>query len=97
MNSDLAGMTDSRYEVIKKMLEAGAIKKFTEIFEWIPHTVVAKDFKTSNKRMKQMTFDPTRWKLAEINKLAELLDYSAEKLAFMANKEAKEKENPGAN
>jgi hypothetical protein len=88
-------MIDHRYGVIKQLLEAGAIKKFTDIFDWIPHSVVAKDFRTSNSRMKKMSNDITLWKLEEVDRLAEIIGYSKMKLAFMAMKEAG-KEDPGA-
>jgi hypothetical protein len=89
-------MIDSRYSTIKGLLDAGAIKKFTEIFEWIPHSTVAQDFKTSNRRMKEMTNDPGRWKIEEIWELADLIGYDKKKLALMALKESQEKEDPGA-
>jgi hypothetical protein len=96
MNSDLAPMIDPRYGVIKDLLAAGAIKKFTETFEWIPHSVIAKDFKTSNARMKKMISDPNLWKIGELYKLADLIGWDKKKLILMAMQEGKEKENPGA-
>jgi hypothetical protein len=88
-------MIDHRYSVLKNLLEAGAIKKFTDIFDWIPHSVVAKDFRTSNARMKKMANDISLWRLEDVDRLAELIGYSKMKLASMAMKEAG-KEDPGA-
>lgn len=87
-------MRDPRYNTIKGLLKAGAIKKFTDIFTWIPHTVVARDFGTMNTRMKKMTQDPSLWKLQEIYKLAELIGYDPKKLALMAVSEVEEMKNP---
>jgi len=89
-------MIDSRYNVIKDLLEAGAIKKFTDIFIWIPYTIVADDFKIGHNKMKNLKSDPSLWKLSEINKLADLIKCNCEALSKMANKEAQEKENPDA-
>lgn len=85
-------MTDPRYEAIRGLLAAGAITKFTEIFEWIPHSAVAKEFRTNNARMKKMTQDPLRWEIGEIYKLADLIGWDKKKLVFMAMEEAREKD-----
>lgn len=77
-------MLDHRYDTIKGLLKAGAIKQFTDIFNWIPPTVVAKDFGTNNNRMKKMAADPSLWQLAEIYKLAEWIGCDKKMLALMA-------------
>lgn len=77
-------MKDPRYETIKGLMKAGAIKQFTDVFTWIPPTVVAKDFGTNNNRMKKMKDDPSLWQLAEIYQLAELIECDKKMLALMA-------------
>lgn len=77
-------MLDPRYNTIKGLLKAGAIKQFTDIFNWIPPTVVAKDFGTNNNRMKKMVADPSLWQLAEIYQLAEWIGCDKKMLALMA-------------
>lgn len=77
-------MRDPRYDTIKGLLKAGAIKQFTDIFTWIPPTVVAKDFGTNNNRMKKMVTDPSLWQLAEIYQLAEWIGCDKKMLALMA-------------
>jgi hypothetical protein len=77
-------MKDPRYSTLKGLLKAGAIKQFTDIFAWIPPTVVANDFGTNNARMKKMKDDPSLWTLAEIYQLAEWIGYDKKKLALMA-------------
>lgn len=84
-------MKDQRYQTIRGLLLAGEIKTFTEIFEWIPHTVLAKEYGTNNARMKKMVADPSLWQLAEIYKLAELIGYDKKKLALMAVEEVERK------
>jgi hypothetical protein len=86
-------MKDPRYETIKGLLKAGAIEKFTDIFNWIPPTVVARDFSTNNNRMKKMVADPSLWQLQELYKLADLIGYDAKKLALMALEQGREKSN----
>lgn len=77
-------MKDPRYETIKGLMKAGAIKQFTDVFTWIPPTVVAKDFGTNNNRMKRMKDDPSLWTLQEIYRLAELIECDKKMLALMA-------------
>lgn len=85
-------MKDPRYDTIKGLLKAGELKKFTDIFTWIPYTIVARDFGTNNNRMKKMKADPSLWTLAEIYRLAELIGCDKKKLALMAVEEMEEME-----
>jgi hypothetical protein len=78
---------DPRYITIRGLLEQGEIKKFTDIFAWIPPSVLAKDFSTNHVRMKRMTENPGEWALKELYYLAKLLDYNPKKLSLMALEE----------
>ena len=78
-------MRDPRYDTIKGLLKEGKeIKKFTDIFNWIPFSIVANDLGTNRPRMKKMTIDPALWKLEEVYQLADLIGYDRKKLALMA-------------
>lgn len=82
-------MNDPRYLTIHGLLKAGTITTFTQIFAWIPHTVLAKEFGTNNNRMKKMVADPSLWTLAEIYRLAELIGWDKKKLLMMAGEEGR--------
>lgn len=82
---------DPRYETIKGLLQADAIAKFTDIFKWIPHTVVAKDLNTSGTRLKRMIKNPEEFQLKDIYTLAHLIGCSPKKLGLMAVIEVKER------
>lgn len=84
-------MTDPRYSTIHGLLKAGAIQKFTDIFVWIPHTALAKEYRTNNARMKKMVADPALWKLSELYKLADLIGWDKKKLVLMAMEEVEMK------
>lgn len=75
---------DPRYNAVLGLIKAGEIKKFTDIFTWIPYTIVARDFGTNNNRMKKMKSDASLWQLQEIYKLADLIGCDKKKLALMA-------------
>jgi len=79
-----AQMRDPRYDTIRGLLQEKAIEKFTDIFNWIPYTVVANDFGTNNQRIKKMVADPSLWTLGEIYKLADFIGCNKKKLAEMA-------------
>jgi hypothetical protein len=83
-------MRDPRYDTIQGLLKEDEIKKFTDIFTWIPFSVVAADLGTSNQRMKKMISDPSLWTLEEIYQLADLIGYNRKKLGEMAVDEVKE-------
>lgn len=87
-------MKDPRYQTLKGLLKANEIKQFTDLFKWIPYTIVAKDFGTNNNRMKKMVADPSLWQLAEVYRLAELIEYDAGKLALMAVEQVEKMKNP---
>lgn len=78
---------DPRYTTVLKLMKAKQIHKFTDIFTWIPYTVVARDFGTNNNRMKKMKGDASLWQLGELYKLADLIGCDKKKLAMMAVKE----------
>lgn len=90
-------MKDPRYSTIQGLLKEGEIKKFTDIFKWIPYTIVAKDYGTMHSRMKKMIADPSLWTLAEIYQLADLIGYDRKKLLLIAAEEGdamRDKEKP---
>lgn len=92
-------MNDPRYETIRGLLIEGHIKKFTEIFDWIPYTAVATQYGMNNNRMKKMIADPSLWTLGELWQLADWIGYNRKKLVDMAGDEGdalrQGKEYPG--
>ena len=86
---------DPRNETIRGLLQAGAITRFTDIFAWIPYTVVAQDLNTSGTRLKRMIKNPEEFQLKDIHTLARLIGCSPKKLGLMAVIEVKEKKGEG--
>lgn len=84
-------MKDQRYQTIHGLLKEGKeIEKFTDIFNWVPYSVVAADLDTNNPRMKKMKADPSLWTLGELWQLADLIGYSRKKLVEMAGKQGED-------
>jgi hypothetical protein len=86
---------DPRYDTIKGLLQAGAIVRFTDIFDWIPPTVVAKDLHTNGTRLKRMIKNPEEFQMKDINTIAKLIGCDPRKLGLMAVAEVKEKKENG--
>ncbi len=65
---------DLRYKVIKIMIEEGAVKAFKDIFTYIPKTVVAGALGKNNNRMGELIKEPKQFTIAEVEKMAELIE-----------------------
>jgi hypothetical protein len=50
--------SDSRYEIIRVLIEAGNIKSFAEIFRYIPKTVVYRDLGVNFNRFSRAIINP---------------------------------------
>jgi hypothetical protein len=65
---------DLRYKVVNIMIQEGAVKNFKDIFTYIPKTVVAGALGKNNTRMGELIEEPTGFTIAEIIKLAKLIE-----------------------
>lgn len=77
---------DLRYKAVSMLLRNKHIKKFQDIFKFIPFSVVATDMHTNNDRMKGLIKYPGRLNLKEIHKLADLFEYDFKKLLNLIEK-----------
>jgi hypothetical protein len=77
-------MRDPRYDTVKALLQQGEIKTFSEIFDWIPKSVVRQDLSTSNKRITKLSLNPGGFKLQDIYQIAILIGYDPKKLLLLA-------------
>jgi hypothetical protein len=65
---------DSRYKVVRHLIEAKEIKSFKEIFTYIPKSVVSPELRTNNNRMGRLINDPTGFTIGDIIKIAKLIE-----------------------
>ncbi len=86
-------MKDPRYDTVRGLLEAGAIKKFSDIFDWIPKTIVRVDIRTNSKRINKLAENPAGFTLNEIYEIASLIGFDHKKLLMMAAEEVDSIEN----
>lgn len=65
---------DSRYELIRPMFNGGKIKTLTDIFKFIPKTVVAGDLGKKVDRFTALINKVERFTLEELFRIADLCD-----------------------
>jgi hypothetical protein len=65
---------DSRYKVVRHLIEAKEIKTFKDIFTYIPKSVVSPELHTNNNRMGRMIDNPTEFTIGDIIKIAKLIE-----------------------
>lgn len=74
------GNRDSRYDLIKPMLSEGKIVSFTDIFKYIPKTIVANDLGKKVDRFTIMMSQVGKFTLEEIFRMAALCRLSEEQM-----------------
>lgn len=65
---------DKRYEVVNKLIKAGEIIRFEQIFDVIKPFVIQKDFGIHNYRLTSLILNPEGWKFSEAYELAALFE-----------------------
>ncbi|AXY76672.1 hypothetical protein D3H65_22930 [Paraflavitalea soli] len=65
---------DRRYLTVKRLIEAGHITVFKEIFDTIPPSRVAKDLGFNYLRLVKLTDQVDGWILKDVYELAKLID-----------------------
>lgn len=63
---------DDRYEATLIMWQYGKVKIFSELFKWMPKTLVAKDMKVDVRRLTACIEDPTLVTSKDLDKLSDL-------------------------
>lgn len=87
------GNRDPRYDLIKSMLSEGNIVFFTDIFKYIPKTVVANDLGKKVDRFTVMMNHVEKFTLEEVFRLAAMCKLTDEQMyTLMHNEYAKKRE-----
>jgi len=77
-------MKDHRYKLLKILFQGGDIKTFSDIYKYIPKTVIKEDIGTSGTRMDRLMKDPSGFRLQELNRLAGLIGCDVKSFVLMA-------------
>ena len=81
------GNRDPRYDLIKPMLSEGTIISFTDIFKYIPKTIVANDLGKKVDRFTVMMNDPKKFAISDVYKMGDLFKIGVMKLYELIDNE----------
>ena len=82
---------DKRVKLVKDLIESGSIKKYSDIYNLLPLTIIVNFLKTNHKRMVKYNLNPDLFTLREINKLAKFLEIPELKMVELFYNELAEK------
>ena len=79
---------DNRYNIARIFIEKGEIKTISQIFDYIPKSVVSHEIRTNNNRFTRLINDPLEFKLIELSKIAKAIGVETKVLVNMALQDA---------
>jgi len=88
------GNRDSRYDLIKPMLSEGKIVSFTDIFKYIPKTIVANDLGKKVDRFTVMMNQVEKFTLEELFRIAAFCRLSRDQMFGLMLQEYEKKHEP---
>ena len=77
-------LKDARYDIIKLLIETGKITTISDIFIYIPKTIVYQELGVNFKRFVRAITDPSIFKLGELRELGEMFGVDAKIIVDMA-------------
>jgi hypothetical protein len=78
---------DRRYDIIEPLIVQGRIETFTDIFKYIPKTVVATDLGIHSNRFNELLVKVEKFRLEDLFRLARLVDISERQMLELIYKE----------
>jgi hypothetical protein len=78
---------DIRYTIIKPMLNEGKIQKFSDIFKFIPMSVVAGDLGKRSTRFKELVEKVEEFDVNELLIIARMFDLTVAEIFKLVEKE----------
>ena len=78
---------DHRYPTIKPMLDQGRIKKLTDIFIYIPRTVLAQDIGKNLKRLNELLDRPENFTIKDLLLIGNLCSLSRREMLLLLDSE----------
>lgn len=78
---------DNRYDVIKVMIEAGKITEFSQLFEYIPKSVMAIDLNSSYRRLTRLGKQLDKLEMGEMHAISKLVGIRMDVVYALAEKQ----------
>jgi len=85
------GKDDPRYLLIKPMLDDGKIQTFTDIFDYIKKSVVAKDIGKKVERFTELMNDVDDFRVGELRMMAKLFHLTLDEMLRLIAREVEKK------
>jgi hypothetical protein len=82
---------DPRYELIRIMYDAGKISQLSDIFKYIPKTIVAYDAGMNLDQLSQRLRDPKKWVVRQLFRVGQLCDLTEDEMLRLAMEEVRAK------
>jgi hypothetical protein len=73
-------LDDMLLAVAQELLRDKKIKSFRSLFEYIPYDIIAREMKISNSQFLALIQEPNNFKMKQVYRLAEILNYSPVKM-----------------
>ena len=86
---------DNRYNIARIFIENGEITSISQIFDYIPKSIVSQELKTNNNRFTRLIGDPLEFKLIELSKIARAIGIDTKVLVNMALQDENRRNRPG--
>jgi hypothetical protein len=77
------GVDDMLLAMAQKLLREKKVKDFRSLFEYIPYDIIARAMEISDSRFLDLIMKPKNFKMGQVYRLAEILNYNPVKMAKM--------------
>lgn len=71
---------DKRYIIVKNLIESGHIKRFRDIFDVLPKSIIYKDLGMNNERFSNLMSHVELFLLNDLFRIADLIEVEKSKL-----------------
>lgn len=79
--------SDVRYKRTKDLIEAKSIVEFSQLFDLVPKSTLARILRKNTNRMDDLIAQPQKLRYEEIKKVSELLDISCSAIIRLIDKD----------
>ena len=78
---------DNRYDIIKTMMEVGRITEFSQLFNYIPKSVMAADLNSSHRRLTRLSKQLDKLELGEVYAISKLVGVKMQDIYGLAEQQ----------
>lgn len=79
--------SDTRYNTVRLLITHGKIQAFSEIFDYLPKSILAQELNTNSTRMGKLISQPSNLRLWELKIIADLTNISVDKVISLIDEQ----------